>query len=362
MTADMVGGVWTYAVDLARALAAHQIEVALATMGGPLNRHQREQLRALTNVGVFESHYRLEWMEAPWRDVERAGDWLLDIERRTRPDLIHLNNYAHGAIGWSAPVLVVGHSCVQSWWRAVHGTEAPAAWDGYREAVTRGLRAAQIVVAPTKAMLGELQRYYGPLAHARVIANSSDAQFFTRQSKQPFILAAGRLWDEAKNLAALEHVAPRLAWPVYVAGDGTHPDGGTRALADVQLLGYLNRQEMAGWCAKASIFALPARYEPFGLAVLEAANAECALVLGDIASLRETWEGAAVFVAPDDAEALRDALQALIEDPTRRKALAARARFRAREFTPERMAAGYLSAYADLLAVRPSAREEAACA
>jgi glycosyltransferase involved in cell wall biosynthesis len=78
--------------------------------------------------------------------------------------------------------------------------------------------------------------------------------------------------------------------------------------------------------------------------------------------LRETWEGAALFVAPDDDGDLRAALQSLIEDPTRRKALAARARFRAREFTPERMAAGYLSAYSDLLAAHPPGREEVACA
>ena len=36
MTADTVGGVWTYAVELVRALAPHRVTVALATMGASL--------------------------------------------------------------------------------------------------------------------------------------------------------------------------------------------------------------------------------------------------------------------------------------------------------------------------------------
>ena len=362
MTADTVGGVWTYAVELARALAPHGVEVALAAMGGPLTRSHREQIRPLSNLAIFESAYRLEWMEDPWRDVEEAGGWLLEIERRTRPDVIHLNGYAHGALPWLAPLMIVGHSCVLSWWRAVRGGEAPPEWARYREAVRRGLASARIVVAPTRAMLDELLRDYGPFADGRVIANCVDPLLFARATKQPFILAAGRLWDEAKNIAALEQVAVRLDWPVCVAGDNRHPDGGTATHAKVRLLGQLPHQELASWLAHASIYALPARYEPFGLAVLEAAHAECALVLGDIPTLRELWDGAALFVPPDDADALADALRTLTTDQTRRKALAARARFRAREFTPERTAAGYLAAYADLMSSTAHAKEEAACA
>ena len=58
------------------------------------------------NVRLFESAYRLEWMEDPWDDVERAGDWLLEIAARG-PDIIHLNGYSHAVLAWNAPVLVV---------------------------------------------------------------------------------------------------------------------------------------------------------------------------------------------------------------------------------------------------------------
>src|SRR3546814_4918927 len=72
---------------------------------------------------------------------------------------------------------------------------------------------------------------------------------------------------------------------------------------------------MAGWLGRATFFALPARYEPFGLAVLEAALSGCALVLGDIPTLRELWDGVAAFVPPGDIEALEDVLTQLIADP-----------------------------------------------
>jgi glycosyltransferase involved in cell wall biosynthesis len=56
-----------------------------------------------------------------------------------------------------------------------------------------------------------------------------------------------------------------------------------------------------------------------------------------------------VFVDPEDHGALASTLNALIEDEAGREKLAARARIRAAEFSPQRMAAGYRKAYADCL-------------
>src|SRR4051812_20299734 len=80
MTADTLGGVWTYALELSRALGDRGIEIGLATMGAPLTKMQRSEVRSLPNVTVFESSYKLEWMPDPWTDVECAGQWLLDLE------------------------------------------------------------------------------------------------------------------------------------------------------------------------------------------------------------------------------------------------------------------------------------------
>ena len=352
LTTDTVGGVWTYAIELAWALGTHGVRIALATMGAPLRPDQRAQADALDHVTVHESAYRLEWMSDPWDDVRRAGDWLLDLEGRFRPDVVHLNGYAHGALPWRAPVMVVGHSCVLSWWQAVKNEPAPRSWDRYRDEVTRGLRAAELVAAPTGAMLAELRRLYGPLNATTVIHNARDAAAFRPAAKQPFVLAAGRLWDEAKNLAALEQAAPRLPWPVYVAGDEASPDGAAAGARPRHTtpLGRLDEAAMADAMARASVYALPARYEPFGLSALEAGLCGCALVLGDVPSLREVWGDAALFVAPDDAGALSGAIRWLTDSPARREEMGLRARRRAARYAPQAMAQQYLAAYGRLTA------------
>lgn len=348
MTADTVGGVWTYALELARAVGKQGVHVALATMGAPLNREQCDDVGDIPTVQVYESAFKLEWMQDPWREVDLAGTWLLELEESLQPDIVHLNGYAHGALAWHAPTVVVGHSCVLSWWLAVRGEAAPDIWSTYQRRVTLGLRAADAVVAPSKAMLTMLNQHYGPL-DIGVIANGRDPELFGPDIKEPMIMAVGRVWDEGKNIDALHHIAPDLPWPVYVAGEQTHPDGRTVDQENVTYLGMLPVPNLAEWLGRASIYAFPARYEPFGLSILEAGLSGCALVLGDIPSMREIWDDCAVFVAPNDQEALRDGIQDLIDNEDRRDALACCARARALQFTPDRMGAAYLSLYSDLI-------------
>lgn len=358
MTADTVGGVWTYALELARALGTCGIRVDLASMGGEATPAQRADAAAIPNLELHESTFKLEWMADPWADVEQAGRWLQDLAVKTRPDIIHFNNYAHASLEWPAPTLVVGHSCVYSWFSAVRG-EAPAdaEWAQYHASISRGLHAADYVTAPTRAILGELHRWYGWFERRSVIYNGCRAGDFPPLDKQPFVLAAGRIWDEAKNVAAVARVARYLPWEVRVAGEAQHPDGGAVDFPGVKTLGRLNRHELADHYGRASIFCAPARYEPFGLCALEAGLAGCALVLGDIPSLREVWSGAALYVDPNDEALLERVLNRLIEDAELRDEMSHRARKRAAFYTVERMADGYNQLYASLLSVAvPPAR------
>lgn len=353
MTADPLGGVWHYAIDLAAGLARCGHAIALATFGAPLTDAQRRQARAIPGLTLCESRFRLEWMREPWDDVAAAGRWLLDLAGRFRPDLVHLNDYAHAGLPWGVPVLVVGHSCVLSWWQAVRGAPAPAEWDRYRAVVRAGLAAADMVVAPSRALLAELDRHYGPLGAARVIHNGRDPALFRPLAAEPLVLSAGRLWDEAKNVAAVAACAAALPWPVCLAGETHHPDGGAPpGLPGVRLLGPLAAEELRLWYGRAAIYALPARYEPFGLSVLEAALSGCALVLGDIPSLRELWDRAALFVPPGDHAALAAALATLTADPARRRHLARRALLRAARYPLAATVAAYRDLYAQLLAER----------
>jgi glycosyltransferase involved in cell wall biosynthesis len=355
MTADAVGGVWQYALDLSSRLIARGGRVTLAVMGPPPSSIQYAVARE-AGLHVEIAPFRLEWMEAPWDDVDAAGEWLLALERALEPDVVHVNGLCHGSLAWRAPAIAVAHSCVCSWWRAVHGEPAPAEWREYRARVVRGLRAVDMVVAPTAAMRRALQCEYGaPGAAARVIANGRSIVAATDTpipDKAPYILAAGRLWDPAKNIQALCGVAPSLTWPVFVAGDTHGPTDCSASLAHVRWLGSLDRDMLQGWMAGAAIYALPARYEPFGLSVLEAAAEGCALVLGDIDSLRETWDDAAVFVPPANPDALAIALQELIVSSEERQRLGTRARERASGFTVERMTDAYMCAYAEVAGLR----------
>jgi glycosyltransferase involved in cell wall biosynthesis len=332
MTADAVGGVWTYALELSRVFSQRGIEVILAVMGPPPGPEQRRDAAAIPLLSLRVGEYKLEWMSDPWTDIEAAGEWLLSLENETRPDLIHLNGYVHAALPWRAPKIVVGHSCVLSWWEAVHGEPTPESWRVYREKVTAGLRAADTVVTPSYAMLNSLQLHYGPLPCSAVIPNGRDPALFPPAEKAPMIFSAGRLWDQAKNVAALNEIASDLEWPLYTAGTG-----GT--------LGQLAPAVLAGWLGRAAIYALPARYEPFGLSILEAALAGCALLLGDIPSLRENWEGAALFAPPENSSAILSQLRVLIRSGETRREFQRAARARALGLTPEKMAAAYLECY-----------------
>jgi glycogen synthase len=352
MTTDAVGGVWSYSLELLRQLGALGCEVVVASMGGPLSEAEKAEARRLTNVELHESTYRLEWMEKPWSDVERATDWIGSLRRSTRCELLHFNSFGPAAAHWDVPVLLVAHSCVSSWWRAVHGTDPGPEWERYRDCVTRAADRADRFVAPTRAMLEAFRACY-PVAdmgdRALVIHNGVDARRWPAAERRaaPFVFGAGRVWDEAKNLRRLAAVADQLACPVVIAGEHRL---GTVSAGSAVLLGRLSRPRTAEHYRKAAIFAHPARYEPFGLAVLEAALSGCPLVLGDIASLRELWGRAALYVDPDDPVSLRDALRRLLDDPAERRDRGEAARARALRYGARRMAASYMDQYRALLA------------
>lgn len=347
MTADAVGGVWTYALDLAKGLARHGVRTTLAVMGPAPSAAQQEAAREIAGLDLQIGDYKLEWMQDPWPEVDEAGNWLLALCHRVKPDVVHLNGYAHAALPWPVPTMVVCHSDILSWWEGVKGESAPMDdWSEYRRRVRAGLGAAGMIVAPTAAVLDEVERHYGPLPAGRVIHNGRTSSDLYPAKKRKMILSAGRFWDDAKNLQILQQVAPNLDWPVYVAGDlGSGRQPRTQG---VNFLGRLCPAAMHAWFSRAAIYAHPAKYEPFGLSVLEAALSGCALVLGDIPSLRELWDGAAMFVPPDDPVALQLALDGLGRRDAVRDELAARAQERAQLYSLSNMVCAYLFAYQDL--------------
>jgi glycosyltransferase involved in cell wall biosynthesis len=352
MTADAVGGVWTYALDLARGLAAQGVAVTLAVLG-PADAGSISEDGDEDGLRIVPTALPLEWLADDAAQVEEAGRALASLARDEGAHLVHLNSPALAANApFSVPVVAVAHSCVATWWAAVRSGPLPPDLAWRADLTGRGYRAADVVLAPTRAFADATARAYGLSAAPLVVRNGRD---FLAPVERPadappvFAFTAGRLWDDGKNLSALDRAASGLEIPVLAAGPVTGPNGAHIALRHVRTLGRLGPQELAGWFAAASVFVSVARYEPFGLAVLEAAGAGLPLVLSDIPTFRELWDGAALFVPADDERAIADAIERVTGDPAERARLSSAARRRAKRYGIEAMTAGVLDAYAGIL-------------
>lgn len=351
MTADPLGSIWDFAVELCRSWSAVGTHVLLATMGAPLRPDQWEAVKRIPRLRLEESSYRLEWMADPWDDVARAGGWLLELEEDWEPEIIHLNHYVHGALPWQAPVLMTAHSCQLSSWEAVHGNPAPASMERYAHAVAHGLHSPQLVVVPNLIMKDSLEHHYGSLNRVQVIAGGlKAADAVCCQPRDPFILTTGALWDEAANLSVLSEAAPGLDWPVVTAGEVRAP--GAQTLQQWEHLHHAGTPTptlLKRLMGRASIYALPALHEPSGLAALPAALSGCALVLADLPVLRQAWGECAVYADPRDPDAWHQALQRLIQDDRVRRRMADLAGNRALTYPASRTHLAYQNACISLL-------------
>lgn len=351
MTTDTLGGVWTYATSLASSLAALGADVHLVSMGPRPRPDQREMLSD-SAVRLIESDLALEWQDPDAANIVHARDFLGSVEERIKPDIIHLNSFREATLNWHAPVVVVAHSCVNSWGIACKDSDwlAEPKWRHYSMLVEAGLGRADAWVAPTRAFGTIMRKLYHPHARGIVIHNGLASSRESTDPKKPLIFAAGRMWDAAKNLAVLAAAGQDLDWPIFVAGTAASSAG--HLVGGIELLGELSHAELRQRLRRAAIFASPARYEPFGLSVLEAAIAGCALVLSDIPSFRELWSGAAEFVPPDDAHRLRAALGELCADSRKRKRLQLAATQRARRYSMRQMTDAYARLYRSLIRPR----------
>lgn len=364
VTADTIGGVWTYTRELVTGLVRRGIKVTLVSFGNIPEAGQTRwieylQSQAGTQTPSLVYHptaFKLEWMQDSQADLETSAAFLLEVIGEAKPDLLHFSQYYYGALECDLPRLVVAHSDMVSWWMAVHGAEPPASsWlSWYREAVKRGLARATSVIAPSRWMMEQLVRYYGVPRHCEVIHNGrTPALFNPHISKEDRIVTAGRIWDRGKNAALL--LRTNMPAPVFIVGSDRDPSEQDLPFVlgegerNVHLEPQQDERQMIQILGRAAIYAAPSQYEPFGLAPLEAALSRCALVASDIPSLRELWEGAAIFFRNNDAEALRLALELLNSDSKLRRKYANLAYDHARRyFTADLMVERYVSLYRSL--------------
>jgi glycosyltransferase involved in cell wall biosynthesis len=348
MSIDAVGGVWRYAMDLAVSLKSRGTHIVFVGLGPEPSGMQADEANTIG---------KLIWLDAPldWtaRDEEAVAllpKLLSRLSVREQVDLIHLNLPSQAvSLKVSVPVLVVSHSCVVTWFAVVRGQQIDAAWRWQERLNRLGFERADCVLAPSESHAHLLKTVYPGMKDIDIVYNGSGTQS-SNAPKENFAFAAGRWWDDGKNGAVLDAAAAATKWPIVAAGANAGPNGQNLELKNVLYRGEMSHAEVTSLMERAAIAISPSVYEPFGLVPLEAARHRAALVLADIPTYRELWNGAALFADTRDPAAFAAHINRLVGEPALRKDLAAKALERSRLFTLEAQAAAMSDIYRGLLA------------
>lgn len=348
MTLDAAGGVWRYAMDLASGLRPLGIETVFACFGPPPSAEQADEAEAIGRLIVHDAP--LDWMVENEAALAAVQQIIADTALREKVDLVHLNLPSQAA-GFEAhlPVVVVAHSCVCTWFQGVRSQPVPASWKWQLALNRQGFNRADAVLMPSRSHAALSRKVYGPIDRLHIVYNATQLQP-KRRAKADYVFAAGRWWDEGKNSAILNAAAPDLDWPVLTAGATQGPNGQHVTMDKVRHRGELSHAETMTLMGDAAIVVSPSVYEPFGLAALEAARGAGALVLADIPTYRELWDGIALFADPHDPAAFTAAINRLSRDPVLRERMGREALTRSRKFTLEAQAWAVSAIYDSLQA------------
>lgn len=228
----------------------------------------------------------------------------------------------------------------------------------------RLLAAADRVVAPSRSMLADFQAEFPEHAGKGVLIHNGI-------DPEPFLDGGGRQRDgrtivcvaahnEKKGLdvllrafAALDDDRLRLR----LVGDGPlRPSlealASSLRIADrVEFSGWKTQAEIARLMHECALFVLPSRAEPFGLVILEALSAGCAVAASRVGGIPEilTGEFGSLLVPPDDPAALTQAIRRGLTDADLREVFARRGPDHVQaHFTLSRAGAQYASLFREL--------------
>ncbi len=381
VTADSLSGSWTYARELVTGLVTRGVRVTLVSFGEIPMPEQTSWMDHLHGLDYRPTAFRLEWMQEAEEDLAESSAFLAMLVRELRPDILHLNQFCYGNLAVDVPRVVMAHGDLITWKNAVHGhaindrvindrvmndrvkyaqarrPDPSLTW--YRNTVADGLAAADAVVAPSAWMLERISVSYGRPRRAEVIYPGRNPIFFNPYvSKDDCVLAVGRLVDASKQVFLLTQQPYSV--PVCIVGaEHTVPVPRIPIRADVKvdtdqtsvaIRGPQTEAQLRALYSRAAIYAATARYEPLGMAALEAAFSRCAIVANDIPSFREIWGDAALYFRTNDGASLADKIRLLNADRPMRRAYAEMAYTRARErFTTKRMIDDCLQLYRSLV-------------
>jgi len=367
ITADTLSGVWTYTQELVSGLVSRGVRVTLVSFGDIPLPERIAWMDNLRGLDYRPTAFRLDWMEEGEPDFRDASCYLASLVKEIKPDVLHLNQLCYGSLPVKTPRIVVAHGDLISWWKAVHGHEPKESrwlrW--YRNAVMHGVLQANVVVAPSVWMLDSIRACYAcPKRDAVIYHGRNPVSFNPYVSKNDSVLAVGRLLDAGKQVSLLTQHSHPLPVCIVNSDERVSPPG-LPITADVKVTAESNCVSLKGaqteaqlrmLYSRAAIFAATSRYEPLGLAALEAAFSRCAIVANDIPLFREMWGDAAIYFQANDAASLAHVIRRLHDQRDLCRGYAARAFQRAREcFTARRMVDDYLRLYHRTLAAEAAA-------
>jgi glycosyltransferase involved in cell wall biosynthesis len=325
-----------------------RVLIALAQSTGGIGRHVKTAVAGLPERGVDVT------VCAPSQTVEALGldrvaarivamplgagrpGALWDTRRLLRraaadSDLVHAHGLRAGAV---CRAFLPGRPLAVTWHNAPLGGRA---WR-----VTHGMlaryvaRTADLTLAASDDLAEEARRAGAGVVHTTFVAapellrpgrTAADVRAELGVGNRPIVLALGRL-QRQKRLDVL--VAAAAAWAdrpdapvVIVAGEGPARDDLSAqiaaARAPVRLIGA--RDDVADLLEAADVVALPSEWEARALVAQEALRAGVPLVTTGVGGLSSLVGEAAMIVPVGDAAALRYALEAVLDDPGRRRSM-----------------------------------------
>jgi glycogen synthase len=358
-----VGGIEEATRQLAIAFGAKGNEVAILTHLWPAGVLRAE---TLDGVGVTRLPFPLPTAQPITAarfvaTASGAGLHVLQQVRRGHPDVVHVIGGGPTSAYLALLRRLLGSRLVFTAqglgkFDASGTTQRSAA---LRAGLRRMLASADAVTACSAYVLRGLEEV-GPVGSSScVIPNGVEPADFAgcppEEGLGRYVLAVGRLVHQKGFDVLLEAFrSERLAGlNLVLAGEGAERPR-LEAQAErlglghrVRFLGSVNRERLASLLQGARALAFPSRYEPFGIALLEAMAAgvpAVAAASGGILEFARDGENALV-VPPENPDALASALARIDVDLELRQRLSGGGRETARKLTWSRIADRYLDVY-----------------
>ncbi|MDV3243544.1 MAG: glycosyltransferase family 4 protein [Nitrososphaerales archaeon] len=296
------------------------------------------------DVDVVEGRGDVKTLLLPLHWDVRLGDY----------DLVHVASLPYAAFVGFHPLVVTTHSPVTEegkYYGSSNRLKRP--WASFLEG--RSARKANAIVAVSKATATELASRYDVGDKVHVIPNGVDTSFFApgRRSSNK-VLICSRL-DPRKNigeaLAALGEVGAPLE--LEVVGEGperSRLEGiASRYRYPHRFTGALPEEELRNAYATARVFVSSSSSEGFGISVLQAMAAGCAVVVSDLPAHRELVDHMANGMVYSREKELAEYVTLLLKNDDLAEKLGARAREKAKQYSWESVATRTKELYLSLL-------------